>query len=74
MKSTFPFNCEDFAFYTRTVPGAMVWIGAANPEQGKYAMLHTPDFDVDENCLIHGTRAMTTLLLSALSQAGIDPV
>ncbi len=74
VKSTFPFNCEDFAFYTRTVPGAMVWIGAANPEQGKYAMLHTPDFDVDENCLIHGTRAMTTLLLSALSQAGIDPV
>ncbi|MBG0770593.1 MAG: amidohydrolase [Anaerolineaceae bacterium] len=73
VKTTFPFNCEDFAFYTRAVPGAMVWIGGANPEQGKLAMLHTNDFDVDEDCLLHGTRAMTTLLLSALSQAEITP-
>jgi len=71
VKTTYPFNCEDFAFYTRTVPGAMVWIGGANPEQGKYAMLHTPNFDVDESCLISGARAMTTLLLSILSQSEI---
>lgn len=69
IKATYPFNCEDFAFYTRSVPGAMVWIGGANPKRGKYAMLHTPNFDVDEDCLISGTRAMTTLLLSALSNA-----
>ncbi len=69
IKATYPFNCEDFAFYTRSVPGAMVWIGGANPERGKFAMLHTPNFDVDEDCLISGTRAMTTLLLSALSNA-----
>jgi len=67
VKATFPFNCEDFTFYTRTVPGAMVWLGGADPEHGKYAMLHTPNFDVDEDCLIVGARAMTTLLLSALS-------
>ena len=30
-------------------------------------MLHTPNFDVDEDCLVTGVRAMTTLLLSALS-------
>ena len=72
VKSSFPFNCEDFAFYTRTVPGAMVWIGGANPEQGKFAMLHTPDFDVDEDCLVSGARAMTTLLLSALSNPVIN--
>lgn len=66
VKATFPFNCEDFTFYTNIIPGAMVWLGGANPQDGKYAMLHTPNFDVDEDCLITGARAMTTLLLSAL--------
>ena len=66
VRTAFPFNCEDFAFYTRSVPGAMLWLGGADPERGKYAMLHTPHFDVDESCLVTGPRAMTTLLLSAL--------
>ena len=69
VRAAFPFNCEDFAFYTRSVPGAMFWLGGADPGRGKYALLHTPDFDVDESCLITGTRAMSALLLSALSQA-----
>jgi amidohydrolase len=69
VRNAFPFNCEDFTFYTRSVPGAMIWLGAADPEQGKYAMLHTPNFDVDESCLVTGVRAMTTLLLSTLSEA-----
>jgi metal-dependent amidase/aminoacylase/carboxypeptidase family protein len=72
VRSAFPFNCEDFTFYTRSVPGAMIWLGAANPAQGKYAMLHTPNFDVDEDCLVTGARAMTTLLLSTLSEANSD--
>ncbi|MCB2210235.1 amidohydrolase [bacterium] len=66
LKAAFPFNCEDFAYYTKEIPGAMLWLGGADPERGKYAMLHTPDFDVDERCLLTGTLAMTTLLLSAL--------
>ena len=68
LKAAFPFNCEDFAYYTEKVPGAMVWLGAANPDKGKYAMLHTPDFDVDEICLETGTIAMATLLINTLSQ------
>ncbi len=67
LRAAFPFNCEDFAYYTKHVPGAMVWLGGADPAQGKYAMLHTPDFDVDERCLPTGTITMTTLLLSALN-------
>jgi amidohydrolase len=66
LKAAFPFNCEDFAFYTQRVPGAMYWLGAANPNQGKYALLHTPDFDVDELCLHTGTVAMASLLWEAL--------
>lgn len=68
LKGAFPFNCEDFAYYTKVVPGAMYWLGAANPEEGKYAMLHTPDFDVDERCLQTGTIAMATLVISTLFQ------
>jgi hypothetical protein len=64
--AAFPFNCEDFAYYTEHIPGAMYWLGGANPAQGKYAMLHTPDFDVDERCLVTGTIALTALILETL--------
>jgi amidohydrolase len=67
LKAAFPFNCEDFAFFTKLVPGAMFWLGAANPSAGKYAMLHTPNFDVDETCIEIGTIAMATMLCNTLS-------
>jgi len=66
LKAAFPFNCEDFAYYTKQLPGAMYWLGAADPDTHKYAMLHTPDFDVDENCLKTGTTAMAVLLQESL--------
>lgn len=67
LKAAFPFNCEDFAYYTKDIPGAMYWLGAADPSAGKYAMLHTPNFDVDENCIVTGTIAMSSILVHALS-------
>jgi len=66
LKAAFPFNCEDFAYYTKEIPGAMFWLGAGNPEEKKYALLHTPDFDIDESSLIIGAAAMTSMLLEAL--------
>jgi metal-dependent amidase/aminoacylase/carboxypeptidase family protein len=68
LQAAFPFNCEDFAYYTKEIPGAMFWLGGTNSELRKYAMLHTPNFDVDERCLLTGTTTMATLLISALSQ------
>lgn len=68
LRAAFPFNCEDFAYYTKVIPGAMFWLGAADPQQGKYALLHTPDFDVDEQCLQTGTLAMTTLIFDHLTR------
>ena len=65
LSAAFPFNCEDFAHYTKYTPGAMVWLGAADPAAGKYAMLHTPNFDVDETCLLTGTVAMASILLGS---------
>lgn len=72
LNAAFPFNCEDFAYYTEHIPGLMIWLGAANPAEGKYAMLHTDDFDVDESCLQTGTAVMTVLLLEALSQEALS--
>lgn len=78
IKAGYPFNCEDFAFYLKHLPGAMLWLGAANPERGMHARLHTPNFDADECCISVGVRAMSAVLLDVLSkpsekvQAGIQ--
>jgi len=68
LKGAFPFNCEDFAYYTKLIPGAMYWLGGANPKTRQYAMLHTPDFDVDEACLSVGVMAMSAILVETLQQ------
>jgi amidohydrolase len=68
LKAAFPFNCEDFAYYTKHIPGAMYWLGGANPTENKYAILHTPNFDVDERCMITGSASMAALLLNALKE------
>jgi len=73
IKGAFPFNCEDFAYYTKKIPGAMFWLGGANPGEGKYAILHTPDFDVDETCIETGTVAMAAMLFNTLSQISKTP-
>lgn len=67
LKAAFPFNCEDFAYYTKEIPGAMFWLGAGNPEEKKYALLHTPDFDIDESSLVTGTTAISSILIEMLN-------
>lgn len=67
LQAAFPFNCEDFAYYTKQIPGLMIWLGAADPKVGKFAMLHTPNFDVDETCIKTGVLAMSAMLLHRLS-------
>ncbi len=65
-RSPYPFAHEDFALYLQHAPGALFWLGIANPAKGIAHLLHTPDFDVDEDALVVGTRVMTTLLLHFL--------
>lgn len=67
LEAAFPFNCEDFAYYSQRIPGAMFWLGATNPDKGKFAMLHTADFDVDERCITTGVTAMAILIFKILS-------
>ncbi len=67
-RSPYPFAHEDFALYLDHVPGALLWLGIANPEKGITSLLHAPDFDVDEAALPIGVRVMATLLLHFLSR------
>ncbi len=65
-RSPYPFAHEDFALYLEHTPGAMFWLGIANPERGIASLLHAADFDVDEDALVIGVRAVTALLLHFL--------
>lgn len=57
---------EDFSQYLQRVPGAFVFIGAGNPEQGIVHSVHHPRFDVDEKVLLHGARLHVGLVKAAL--------
>ena len=59
-------GAEDFACFAEKVPGFYFWLGVRNETEGITQMLHTPDFDVDENCLSIGVGALSHLVLSYL--------
>lgn len=63
-----PLGSEDFAFYLEQLPGAIFWLGVANGDRGISGAIHTPEFDVDEACLVTGTRAMAYLIYHHLQQ------
>jgi amidohydrolase len=62
-------GAEDFSEFQKVIPGFFYWLGVANPERGINAMLHTADFDADEDSLVLGVRAMTALLWDHLERA-----
>jgi metal-dependent amidase/aminoacylase/carboxypeptidase family protein len=66
MRALFPFNGEDFALFLQRVPGAMFYLGVANPEAGVNGVPHSPDF-ADERALEIGVRAMAGFLASRLA-------
>jgi len=54
---------EDFAYFLQRRPGAFVFVGAGNPEQGISAGHHAPDFDIDESVLHRGAELLARLAL-----------
>ncbi|MBN1877808.1 MAG: amidohydrolase [Anaerolineae bacterium] len=67
-RSPYPYAHEDFALYQQRIPGLFVWLGIANPDRNIASVLHAPDFDVDEDALVVGTRTMASVLWSALTK------
>lgn len=59
---------EDFAFFTKQVPGAMAFLGIANSKKGIGAALHNDKFDIDENALEVGTNLYVQFALDFLKE------
>jgi amidohydrolase len=57
---------EDFAFYTREIPGTFYRLGIRNENKGIVSNLHTPTFDIDEDALITSIGLMSYLAIKEL--------
>lgn len=59
-------GAEDFALYQERIPGLYFFLGVGNPAKKITAMIHTEYFDMDEDALPVGVRAMSTVVLDYL--------
>jgi amidohydrolase len=59
---------EDFAEFARIIPGFYFFLGVGNKAKGITAMIHTPDFNVDEESLVIGTKVAAGMLLDYLER------
>lgn len=57
---------EDFAYYTRELPGCFYRLGTRNEAKGITSGVHTPTFDIDEDALPIGAGLMSWLALRQL--------
>ena len=64
---------EDFSYFAQVVPGCFFRLGCGNPGKGITAQIHSPDFDLDEECLVVGARTMSAVLLNYLNQHAPAP-
>ncbi len=61
---------EDFYFYANEVPGMFFFLGVTPLDKmGSAAPNHSPGFSIDDQALITGIKAMTTLTTDYLQQA-----
>jgi amidohydrolase len=63
-------GAEDFSYFQQVIPGFFYFLGVGNKSKGITAMIHTPEFDVDEESLVVGVKAMTNVLLDYLDRQG----
>ena len=49
-------GAEDFAFYGQRVPAFMFGLGLRPKGASSYPMLHQPDFDFNDDALVHGVQ------------------
>lgn len=61
-------GAEDFSYYARLIPGFFFFLGVRNEAKGIRAMIHTPEFDIDEECLPLGVKVAATALLDYLDR------
>ena len=61
-------GAEDFSYYQKVIPGFFYFLGVGNRAKGITAMIHTPEFDVDEESLVIGVKLMSNVLLDYLDR------
>jgi amidohydrolase len=61
-------GAEDFSYYQKVIPGFFYFLGVGNKKKGITAMIHTPDFDIDEESLVIGAKVMSNVLLDYLDK------
>jgi amidohydrolase len=70
-------GAEDFSYFEEVVPGFLMRLGSGNQAKGITAEAHTPQFDIDEDCLVVGVKAVSAILLDYLeehSRSGASPL
>lgn len=58
---------EDFSLYQQQVPGALFFIGTANPAKNAVYPLHHPRFTLDEDALVIGVKMMAAAAVKLLA-------
>lgn len=61
-------TAEDFSYYSQLVPACFYRLGTGNIAKGITSSIHTPTFDVDENCLKIGSGLMAWIAVNELSK------
>lgn len=55
---------EDFAWYSQEIPALFYRVGTGNTEKNTTNGLHTPQFDVDDDALLHSVGLMVWLAIN----------
>jgi amidohydrolase len=55
---------EDFAYYAQQAKGCFIQLGCRNEQKGFVNMLHHPEFNLDEDCLLYGSALLAQIALS----------
>jgi amidohydrolase len=59
---------EDFSAFQQVVPGFFFFLGVSNKQKGIGGALHTAEFELDEDALVVGVKAMSNILLDYLDK------
>jgi metal-dependent amidase/aminoacylase/carboxypeptidase family protein len=58
-----PFSNDDFSYLQEKVPGVYFFLGGSNFQKGMIAMIHAPNFMVDEESIRFGVSRFATLIM-----------
>lgn len=64
-------GAEDFAYYTKEVPGAFYFLGVTPKEEMNAGSNHSPQFFIDESALVKGVEIMEKATLELLDRKSL---